>query len=368
MTTPQSTNPHDVSELTDNVHVNARASNVVNYLDKHVSETVDLLTNLGIMDNTLFVFTSTGGPDDSLIANSRNSSRELLNETINSNGRFYGYKNTLGEGAVRIPLIVTGRDIQNSTTATTVVTLADISQTIVDIIGLEIPVQFSGISFLETLQSGVNQTTNHDYIHFESCNSFNDCDIAYLFGDNLQYKRVCSTSDDVLFTSESIKWTKLVNPGDEWTLNDSALCRLGSNDDGYFSIYPSYTDEMATSLNPFVFGSVLSLTASEFFTKQIRRSNLASTHVWDTFDFDSVVPDVFAPVVTITPDSETETPTTPTAATLRPTSSPDVDIGLSEVVAESESSSQTGVIIGVVIALIIIGSLSFFLINRLMAR
>lgn len=72
---------------------------VVTDADRHIGRLMDKLDELGLAENTLFVFSSDNGPEDIHIGNASHSG-------VGSPGPFRGRKRSLYEGGVRMPLIV----------------------------------------------------------------------------------------------------------------------------------------------------------------------------------------------------------------------------------------------------------------------
>lgn len=286
---PQVSTPHDVSSLTNNQYINSRASSIMNYLDVQVGEIVTMLKEEGAYENTLIIFTSDNGPAESVItslSNKKPASRDLLTDTIGAAGPFTGMKRSIGEGGNRMPFLVSWPGvIEPNSIGVTPAMLSDIGPTLFDIIGLEDagflhpePKQFSGKSFLETLLMG-NQTDKHRYMTLELCagtpkNGINtNCDFAYFFGDDLQYKRVCSSGNDLQYpVTAKTRWSKAKKTkgrSGKWTIEDASKCTMGKSGDGYFTISP-YTSEEASDRNEFVFNSEIAIEARDYFTEQIK--------------------------------------------------------------------------------------------------
>jgi len=72
---------------------------VVTDADRHIGRLMDKLDELGLAENTLFVFSSDNGPEDIHISNASHSG-------VGSPGPFRGRKRSLYEGGVRMPFIV----------------------------------------------------------------------------------------------------------------------------------------------------------------------------------------------------------------------------------------------------------------------
>jgi arylsulfatase A len=133
---------------------------MITRLDKSVGKILDLLEELQIDDDTIVMFTSdngathdgTGGADCVF---------------FNSTGPLRGFKGSLFEGGVRVPLIVywKGRAPGGRTTSH-VAAFQDIMPTLSELCGLEAPKNIDGISMLPTILGRGTQRT-HPYLYFE---------------------------------------------------------------------------------------------------------------------------------------------------------------------------------------------------------
>ncbi len=113
-------------------------------LDQSVGMLLDEVRDLGIEDNTYFVFTADhGGAFDV-------AGRDRINEPLS------GGKGNLLEGGIRVPYIIAGPGIAAGTYSQTPVTAVDIVPTILDLIGTQPPstAQLEGTSLVPILQSG----------------------------------------------------------------------------------------------------------------------------------------------------------------------------------------------------------------------
>ena len=130
---------------------------MVNYLDDQVGEIVAKVFELGIEDNTIIMFTSDNGPHMEGGADP---------DYFDSNGILKGYKRDLYEGGIRVPMIAwwPGR-IKAGAQTDHVSAFWDVMPTIADIIGVQVPEDIDGISFLPTL-TGSEQMA-HDYMYWE---------------------------------------------------------------------------------------------------------------------------------------------------------------------------------------------------------
>jgi len=132
---------------------------MVSEVDKNVGQIVELLKKMGVLENTLIIFSSDNGPH-----------KEGGNDPdfFDSNSIYRGYKRDLYEGGVRTPLIVnwpkviTEKRTTNHTSA-----FWDFMPTVCDLIGVEKPKAIDGISYLPTLFNKEANQQKHDYLYFE---------------------------------------------------------------------------------------------------------------------------------------------------------------------------------------------------------
>lgn len=116
---------------------------MITYMDKDLGELMDLLTELNLDDNTIIFFTSDNGPHQEGGANPN---------FFNSSGGLRGFKRSLHEGGIRVPLIVrwTGK-IRPGSETNHMAAFWDFLPTAVDLAGGKIPQGIDGQSFLPTL-------------------------------------------------------------------------------------------------------------------------------------------------------------------------------------------------------------------------
>lgn len=131
---------------------------MVTLLDKQVGELMDKLKELGLDKNTLVIFSSDNGPHLEGGADP---------DYFDSNGPLRGYKRDLYEGGIREPMIAwwPGK-IQSGSKTDLVSAFWDVMPTVADLIGLKVPENTDGISFLPTLLNNKGQK-EHDYLYWE---------------------------------------------------------------------------------------------------------------------------------------------------------------------------------------------------------
>lgn len=116
---------------------------MINVLDDQVGEVVAKLKALGLMDNTIIIFTSDNGPHKEGGADP---------DFFDSNGPLRGYKRDMYEGGIRVPLIVRwdGHVVPGSK-SDHISAFWDMMPTFCDLAGQPIPANTDGISFLPSL-------------------------------------------------------------------------------------------------------------------------------------------------------------------------------------------------------------------------
>lgn len=119
---------------------------MITRMDNEIGKMVSLITSLGLEENTIFIFTSDNGP----VFKVGGADPEFFN----SSGGLKGYKGSLHEGGIRVPLIVRWKNhIPPSRTADYICGFEDWLPTILDLCGNRnlIPEDCDGISFAPIL-------------------------------------------------------------------------------------------------------------------------------------------------------------------------------------------------------------------------
>ncbi|MRI01299.1 sulfatase-like hydrolase/transferase [Kriegella sp. EG-1] len=132
---------------------------MIDLLDEQVGEIVAKIEDLGLAENTIIIFTSDNGPHEEGGADPN---------FFDSNGPLKGVKRDLYEGGIRVPMIVSwpGK-IKAETTTSHISAFWDVFPTFSEIVGLEMPNDLDGISFLPTLLGNVEQQKKHEYLYWE---------------------------------------------------------------------------------------------------------------------------------------------------------------------------------------------------------
>jgi arylsulfatase A-like enzyme len=132
---------------------------MVDLLDEQVGEIMAKVTELGIADNTIIIFTSDNGPHKEGGADPR---------YFNSNGALRGTKRDLYEGGIRVPMIAKwpGK-IKPGSKSDHVSAFWDVFPTFASITGVEVPDNIDGISFLPELLGDHKHQEDHAYLYWE---------------------------------------------------------------------------------------------------------------------------------------------------------------------------------------------------------
>ncbi len=129
---------------------------MITYMDKDVGKILDKLSNLGIDDRTLVIFTSDNGPHAEGGADP---------DYFDSNGPLRGMKRDLYEGGIRVPMIAWWPNtIEKGSVSEHISAFWDFLPTAGEIAGVEVS-NTDGISYLPTLL-GYRQK-EHDYLYWE---------------------------------------------------------------------------------------------------------------------------------------------------------------------------------------------------------
>jgi arylsulfatase A-like enzyme len=140
-------------------HPRAAFAAMMTLLDDQVGELVQKVKDLGLEDNTIFVFTSDNGPHKEGGHNAK---------FFDSNGELRGFKRDLFEGGIRVPMIVKWpKQIQANSKTNHASAFWDVLPTFSDILNDEKELTTNGISFLPTLINQTNEQKQHDYLYWE---------------------------------------------------------------------------------------------------------------------------------------------------------------------------------------------------------
>ncbi len=132
---------------------------MITYMDKDVGRLIGLLKELKIDDRTLVIFTSDNGPH-----NEGNHSHEFFN----SNGELTGFKRSMHEGGIRVPMIARWPGhIAPGTVSNHPSGFYDFLPTACELAGINPPNDTDGISYLPSLLGQPHQPS-HDYLYCAS--------------------------------------------------------------------------------------------------------------------------------------------------------------------------------------------------------
>jgi len=131
---------------------------MVSLLDDQVGEILDLVTELGIEENTLIIFTSDNGPHIEGGADP---------DYFDSNGPYTGYKRDLYEGGIRVPMLAKWENhISAGSRTDHPSAFWDVMPTLADLLEIKMDKKIDGVSFLPTLLDDENQQV-HEYLYWE---------------------------------------------------------------------------------------------------------------------------------------------------------------------------------------------------------
>jgi len=146
---------------------------MVTYMDRDVGRLMKLLKDRGIDENTLVIFTSDNGP---------HQEGGHKHEYFNSNGPLKGYKRSMHDGGIRVPMIARwpGK-IRAGTESDLPSAFWDFLPTACEIAGATPPSSIDGISYLPTLLGNQSDQKKHEYLFWESLEGTTS--VGVRFGD-----------------------------------------------------------------------------------------------------------------------------------------------------------------------------------------
>lgn len=133
---------------------------MIGRMDGDVGRLMKLLKELGIDERTLVIFTSDNGP---------HSEGGHKHEFFNSNGELTGYKRSMHDGGIRVPLIarwpgkVAAGSVSDLPSA-----FYDFLPTACEIAGQAPPKKIDGLSYLPTLLGQDARQQRHEYLYWAS--------------------------------------------------------------------------------------------------------------------------------------------------------------------------------------------------------
>jgi arylsulfatase A len=141
-------------------HPRATYAAMVTHMDKGIGEVLALLDELGLSENTLVMFTSDNGPTFNRLGGSDS-------EFFESAGGFRGFKGSLYEGGIRVPLVAKWPGhIKPGRVTDHIAAFWDVMPTIAEVTGTTPPEEIDGISFAPTLTDAGEQIL-HNFLYWE---------------------------------------------------------------------------------------------------------------------------------------------------------------------------------------------------------
>lgn len=133
---------------------------MISLMDTDVGRLFKLLKDLSIDDNTLVIFTSDNGPH-------REGNHD--HEYFDSNGYLKGYKRSMHDGGIRVPMIARwpGTVAAGSESALPSA-FWDFLPTACEAAGVDPPEDIDGISYLPTLKGDAEAQGQHEYLYWAS--------------------------------------------------------------------------------------------------------------------------------------------------------------------------------------------------------
>jgi len=132
---------------------------MITHMDRDVGRLFDLLKELNIDENTLVLFTSDNGPHNE-------GGHDY--QYFDSNGPLTGFKRSMHDGGIRVPLIARwpGK-VKPATTSDHASAFWDFLPTACELAGAETPAT-DGISYVPTLLGKDGQQKKHEYLYWAS--------------------------------------------------------------------------------------------------------------------------------------------------------------------------------------------------------
>ncbi len=132
---------------------------MVSRMDRDVGRLLDLIVELGLDENTLFIFTSDNG--------GQGAAWKGMTDFFEGNGPLRGYKGSFHEGGIRVPLIARWpARVAAGTTSDHQLCFQDVLPTLAAIAGVDPPKGLDGLSFLPALTEKGDQQA-HEHLYWE---------------------------------------------------------------------------------------------------------------------------------------------------------------------------------------------------------
>ena len=131
---------------------------MVSHLDRDVGRIAALVKELGIDERTIIIFTSDNGGQ---------GGADVQEEFFKANGELRGFKGSMYEGGLRVPMIVRWPErIRPGAVTEHITHFTDMMPTFAKFAGASVPSPTNGISFVPTLL-GQGKQEQHDFLYWE---------------------------------------------------------------------------------------------------------------------------------------------------------------------------------------------------------
>lgn len=153
---------------------------MISHMDADVGKLAELLKQLGIDEKTLVIFTSDNGP---------HNEGGHDHEFFDSNGPLNGFKRSMHEGGIRVPMIARwpGK-IAAGTVSNHPSGFYDFLATACDMAHVQPPQEHDGISYLPTLLGKATQQKKHEYLYCASQEGATSVGVRYKNWKLVKYK------------------------------------------------------------------------------------------------------------------------------------------------------------------------------------
>ena len=133
---------------------------MITRMDRDIGRLMDKLTELGIDENTLVMFSSDNGPHNE-------AGHDLLR--FNPSGSLRGIKRDLYEGGIRVPFLAWWPGtIRSGQLSDHIGYFGDLMATTAELAGAEVPAGTDSVSFAPTLLGEPDRQQEHAYLYWES--------------------------------------------------------------------------------------------------------------------------------------------------------------------------------------------------------
>ena len=132
---------------------------MITRMDRDIGRLMDKLTELGIDENTLVMFSSDNGPHNE-------AGHDLLR--FNPSGSLRGIKRDLYEGGIRVPFLAWWPGtIRSGQLSDHIGYFGDLMATTAELAGAEVPAGTDSVSFAPTLLGEPDRQQEHAYLYWE---------------------------------------------------------------------------------------------------------------------------------------------------------------------------------------------------------